>query len=248
MSLTKQTIAYSNPTASCLSPRLKSTEKNLGETEVFHAVRRGFAEVKLQIKTAIRPRQNRGKWSHSFERYCISTDTLRAESPSIFLDKSGRGRRLCVRLQDSLIRRSSEKMDESVQFPVGQTSFLLTHMIIRLSGFSKAIRMHKCRDHANCTRTNKLSLHIFSWGYGLNNAKPIKAITFNLTKIIRFIRSLSLVQFVTPRQIHAEIIYLRVDLLDLRVIHACEWPLRNLTHLSSVINIKEYLMQLCLVS
>ena len=68
---TKRTIAYSNPPASCLSPRLKSTGKNLGETEVFNAVRRGFAEVKLQIKTAIRPRQNRGKWSHSFERYCI---------------------------------------------------------------------------------------------------------------------------------------------------------------------------------
>ena len=86
--------------------------------------------------------------------------TLRAESPSIFLDKSGRGRRLCERLQDSLIRRSSEKMDESVQFPVGETGFLLTRMIIPmfLSEFSTAIRMHKCRDHANCTRGNKLSL------------------------------------------------------------------------------------------
>ena len=86
--------------------------------------------------------------------------TLRAESPSIFLDKSGRGRRLCERLQDSLIRRSSEKMDESVQSPVGENGFLLTRMIIRLlfSGFSTAIRMHKCRDHANCTRANKLSL------------------------------------------------------------------------------------------
>ena len=56
--------------------------------------------------------------------------TLRAESPSIFLDKSGRGRRLCERLQDSLIRRSSEKTDESVQFPVGQTGFSSTRMII----------------------------------------------------------------------------------------------------------------------
>ena len=54
-------------------------------------------------------------------------DTLRAESPSIFLDKSGRGRRLCERLQDSLIRRSSEKMDESVQFPVGETVFIDAH-------------------------------------------------------------------------------------------------------------------------
>ena len=117
-------------------------------------------------------------------------------------------------------------MDESVQVPVGETGFLLTRMIIRLflSGFSTAIRMHKCRDHANCTRANKLSLR----ATGLNNTKPIKLKTFYLTKIIWFIRSLSLVQFVAPRQIRAEIIYLRVDLLDLRVIHACEWPLRNL--------------------
>ena len=46
---TKPTIAYSNPTAFCLSPRLKSTGNNRGETEVFNAVRRGFPEVKLQI-------------------------------------------------------------------------------------------------------------------------------------------------------------------------------------------------------
>ena len=72
-------------------------------------------------------------------------------------------------------------------------------------------------------RSRKLhaSEQIISWGYGLINTKPIKLITFSLTKIIRFIRSLSLVQFVAPRQIRAEIIYLRVDLLDLRVIHAC---------------------------
>ena len=50
---TKRTIAYSNPTASCLSPRLKSTGNNLGENEVFNAVRRGFPEVKLQIETAV---------------------------------------------------------------------------------------------------------------------------------------------------------------------------------------------------
>ena len=82
-------------------------------------------------------------------------------------------------------------------------------------------------------RSRKLhaSEQIISWGYGLNNTKPIKLITFYLTKVIRFIRSLSLVQFVAPKQIRAEIIYLRVDLLDLRVIHACEWPLRNPTRL-----------------
>ena len=55
-------MAYSNPTASC--------GNNLGETEVFNAVRRGFPEVKLQIKTAVRLRQNRGKWFHSFKRFC----------------------------------------------------------------------------------------------------------------------------------------------------------------------------------
>ena len=44
---------------------------NLGETKVFNAVRRGFPEVKLKIKTAVRPRQNRGKWFHSFKRYCM---------------------------------------------------------------------------------------------------------------------------------------------------------------------------------
>ena len=33
----------------------------------------------------------------------IMNSTLRAESPSIFLDKSGRGRRLCERLQDFLL-------------------------------------------------------------------------------------------------------------------------------------------------
>jgi len=49
----KPTKAYSNPTVSSLSPWLKSTGNNLGETEVFNAVRRGFAEVKLQIKTAV---------------------------------------------------------------------------------------------------------------------------------------------------------------------------------------------------
>ena len=66
--------------------------------------------------------------------------------------------------------------------------FLLTRMInlLFLSGFSTAIRMHKCRDHGNCTRANKLSLGASDWTI----PKPIKLITFSLTKIIRFIRSL----------------------------------------------------------
>ena len=98
---------------------------------------------------------------------------------------------------------------------------------------------------------------VFSWGYGLNNTKPIKLISYYLTNLLGlhrsnnrswFTRSLSLVQFVAPRQIHAEMIYLRVDLLDLRVIHACEWPLRNPARPSSVINFKENLMRVCLVS
>ena len=40
-------------------------------------------------------------------------------------------------------------------------------------------------------------------------------------------------------QIRTEIISSCVDLLDLGVIHACEWPLRSPTHLLSVINFKE---------
>ena len=74
-------------------------------------------------------------------------------------------------------------------------------------------------------RSRKLheSEQIISWGYRLNNTKSIKLITFSLTKVIRFIRSLSLVQFVTPRQIRAEIIYLRVDFLD-RMRMAVEKP------------------------
>ena len=46
-------------------------------------------------------------------------------------------------------------------------------------------------------RSRKLhaSEQIISWGYGLNNTKPIKLKPFYLTKIIWFIRSLSLVQF-----------------------------------------------------
>ena len=35
--------------------------------------------------------------------------TLRAESPSIFLDKSGRGRRLCEGLQDFLLSMLQRK-------------------------------------------------------------------------------------------------------------------------------------------
>ena len=41
--------------------------------------------------------------------------------------------------------------------------FLLTRMIIRLFLSLTAIRMHKCRDHANCTRANKLSLGATDW-------------------------------------------------------------------------------------
>ena len=61
---------------------IPATGNNLGETEVFNAVRGGSPKGKLQIKTTVRPRhdrgkteaksgQNRGKWSHSFKRYCV---------------------------------------------------------------------------------------------------------------------------------------------------------------------------------
>ena len=39
--------------------------------------------------------------------------TLRAESPSIFLDKSGRGRRLCERLQDFLLSMLQRKCNRA---------------------------------------------------------------------------------------------------------------------------------------
>jgi len=52
-----------------------------------------------------------------------------------------------------------------------------------------------------------------------------------------FVRSFSLVQSVAIRQIHADIICLRVDLFAFRVIHACQWPLRNPTcPLSGIFN------------
>ena len=57
--------------------------------------------------------------------------TLRAESPLIFLDKSGRGRRLCKWLRDCLIRSSAKKINKSVKFSDGQTSFSLMYMITR---------------------------------------------------------------------------------------------------------------------
>ena len=56
------------------------------------------------------------------------TLALRAESPSIFQEKSGRGRRLCSQPAHSLIRRSSKKMDESVQFRTGHTGLPLVRM------------------------------------------------------------------------------------------------------------------------
>ena len=53
-----------------------------------------------------------------------------------------------------------------------------------------------------------------------------------------------IMRFITQRQIHAEIICLHVDLLAIGIIHACEWPdeKSDLPCLSSVINLKEYLM------
>ena len=63
--------------------------------------------------------------------FCLSVCTLRAESPSIFLEKLGRGRRLCSRPAHSLIRRSSKKMDESVQFRTGHTGLPLVCMLNR---------------------------------------------------------------------------------------------------------------------
>ena len=77
-----------------------------------------------------------------------------------------------------------------------------------------------------------ISAHIFLGATDWTILNPIKSYkTYNLLpyKIIRFRRRLSLVQSVAPRQIRAEIICLRVDLLALGVIHACEWPLKTPT-------------------
>ena len=57
--------------------------------------------------------------------------TLRAESPSIFLEKLVRGRRLCSQPALSLICRSSKNMDESVQFRTSCTGLPLTCMLNR---------------------------------------------------------------------------------------------------------------------
>jgi len=93
------------------------------------------------------------------------------------------------------------------------------------------------------TLTNHFHLCIscFSWAYGLTSTKSYKIYNLLPHKIIRFVRSLSLVQSVALRQIRAEIICLRVNLLAFGVIHACQWPLRNPTCPLSVINFKEYL-------
>ena len=40
---------------------IPATGNNLGETEVFNTVRHGSPKGKLQIKTTVRLRQNRGK-------------------------------------------------------------------------------------------------------------------------------------------------------------------------------------------
>ena len=66
---------------------------------------------------------------------------------------------------------------------------------------------------------------------------------------MRFIRRLILFQSVAPRQVRAEIICLRVDLLALgSFMDANGRPLRNSTCPSSVTNFKEYLMPMYLVS
>ena len=54
---------------------------------------------------------------------------------------------------------------------------------------------------------------------------------------MRFVRRFSLVQSVAValRQMHAEILCLRVDLFAFGVIHACQWQLRNPTCLLSEI-------------
>ena len=66
-----------------------------------------------------------------------------------------------------------------------------------------------------------ISAHIFLGAADWTILYSIKLITYYL--IIRFSRRVSLVQSVARRRIRAEIICLRVNLLALGVIHACQW-------------------------
>ena len=100
--------------------------------------------------------------------------TLRAESPSIFLDKSGRGRRLCERLQDSLIQRSSEKMDESVQFPVGQTGFSSKLPVIIVVSFPESARSYRF-NHTRLPKKKKKTLKVTKFTSCTVNFRMIQA-------------------------------------------------------------------------
>lgn len=92
-----------------------------------------------------------------------------------------------------------------------------------MSGFSTAIRMHQCPwEQTNLpARKQIISAHIFLGATYWIILNSIKLITYYL--IFRFSRRLSLVQSLAPRRIRAEIICLRVNLLVLGVIHACQW-------------------------
>ena len=72
-----------------------------------------------------------------------------------------------------------------------QSSFLFVKPVFHRRAWSFVYRVFQrlFADQANCTRANKLSLRVFSWGYGLNNTKPIKLITYYLTNLLGLHRS-----------------------------------------------------------
>ena len=58
--------------------------------------------MKPQIKTANRPRQIRGKWSHSFERYCKSTSILSTKKITKVItgEDTAKGSEVMIKYQD----------------------------------------------------------------------------------------------------------------------------------------------------
>ena len=138
----------------------------------------------------------------------------------------------------------------SAQLPLPGTRFCLSPSLFRvwIQDGAHLIKCTRSRPRQNtpalqATWADKLFCkYIFLDLRTEHILKPINLTTY-YHKIIRFIRSF--VQSVAPR-IPTEII--RVDLFALGVIHACEWPLRNPISPSSVLNFKEYLIPVYLVS
>ena len=88
-------------------------------------------------------------------------------------------------------------------------------------GFQRPLASMNDSRARKSARKQIISTRIFLGVTGWTILNSIKLITYYL--VIRFLWRLSLVQSVTRRRIRAKLICLRVDLLPLGVIHACEW-------------------------